>query len=131
MHEVRAELRRFLQYWGEPGRADTAELLTSELVTNALVHTDGSAVVTVTLTAGPAGPAQGLLRVEVRDFTTRQPAGAESGQGARGAQGADPWESTATSGRGLLLVDALSDGWGIRPHAVGKAVWFELGARER
>ncbi|MEV4443855.1 ATP-binding protein, partial [Streptomyces sp. NPDC049577] len=56
MSEVRAALRELLAPWGAPGRADTAELLVSELVTNALVHTDGGAVVTARLT-GPSAAA--------------------------------------------------------------------------
>ncbi|MGW5421733.1 hypothetical protein ACWEV0_16125, partial [Streptomyces sp. NPDC003943] len=47
--------------WGGPGATDVAELLTSELVTNALVHTDHGAVVTATVDTEQ-------LRVEVRDF---------------------------------------------------------------
>ncbi|UQI49462.1 ATP-binding protein [Streptomyces sp. HU2014] len=164
--EIRAQLRELLAHWGEPGRAYTAELLTSELVTNALVHTDGGAVVKATLTGGPGASAKGLLRVEVRDFFPGRPeprgplvdagarglggavqagcGGGESccagaGQGAQegGAGGAGSAEGpegatdkAATSGRGLLLVHALADGWGVRPHGVGKAVWFELGAQE-
>ncbi|PAU48331.1 ATP-binding protein [Streptomyces albireticuli] len=141
--EVRAQLRELLAHWGEPGRAYTAELLTSELVTNALVHTDGGAVVKATLMGGPGAPAKGLLRVEVRDFFPRRPeprgplmdTGARgldgvghAGCGGEGAEGAI--EKAATSGRGLLLVHSLADGWGVRPHGVGKAVWFELGAQE-
>ncbi|MCD9140667.1 ATP-binding protein [Streptomyces albireticuli] len=158
--EVRAQLRELLAHWGEPGRAYTAELLTSELVTNALVHTDGGAVVKATLMGGPGAPAKGLLRVEVRDFFPRRPeprgplmdtgargldgvghagcgggdsccAGAGPGGGAGGGEGAEgAIEKAATSGRGLLLVHSLADGWGVRPHGVGKAVWFELGAQE-
>ncbi|MFD0382328.1 hypothetical protein ACFQ2B_07375 [Streptomyces stramineus] len=49
-----------------------AELLASELVTNALVHTDGGAVVRAHITAGgTAEDAGGRLRVEVRDFLPR------------------------------------------------------------
>ncbi|MBW5424047.1 ATP-binding protein [Streptomyces sp. BG9H] len=105
--EVRAALREFLRRWGNPGRADTAELLTSELVTNALVHTDHDAIVTATL--GPRG-----LRVEVRDFVGRHPE-------PRAAEADD-----GTNGRGLVLVQSLADAWGVRAHGVGKAVWFEL-----
>ncbi|MER5782143.1 ATP-binding protein [Streptomyces mobaraensis] len=135
---VRAGLRRFLVHWGAPGRAEIAELLTSELVTNALVHTDGGAVVTAVLGGGPSAVVKGLLRVEVRDTLPRRPvlrapdAGPpdrESGSGMCD----DRWtgESTATSGRGLLLVQALADAWGVRTHGTGKAVWFELAAEGR
>jgi len=87
--------------------SEIAELLTSELVTNALVHTDRDAEFTATVE--PDG-----LHVEVRDFTERRPVvrapGAEEG----------------TNGRGLVLVQSLADAWGVRPHAEGKSVWFQL-----
>ncbi|WP_308312786.1 ATP-binding protein [Streptomyces sp. ISL-11] len=144
--EVRGRLRELLAHWGAPGRAYTAELLASELVTNALVHTDGGAVVRAALTGGPGAAAKGLLRVEVRDFVARHPAPRDAGgcglagcgateeaSGAGGPQDADAMNAVgtaATSGRGLLLVHSLADDWGVRPHGVGKAVWFELGAQE-
>ncbi|MDT3398040.1 ATP-binding protein [Streptomyces sp. B1866] len=52
--EVRAGLRELLRHWGQPGRTEVAELLVSELVTNALVHTDHGAVVTATLDGAAA-----------------------------------------------------------------------------
>ncbi|MFD9485265.1 ATP-binding protein [Streptomyces sp. NPDC059991] len=107
--EVRRALRELLGHWKHRGPADVAELLTCELVTNALIHTDQGAVVTATL--APAG-----LRVEVHDFTPMLPG---------------PYVPSAddgTHGRGLLLVQALADAWGMRAHEAGKVVWFELGS---
>ncbi|MFF4558036.1 ATP-binding protein [Streptomyces sp. NPDC001422] len=105
--EVRRALRELLCHWGMPGRSETAELLTSELVTNALVHTDHDAVLTATV-----GPRR--LRVEVRDFVGRRP------------RLRVPDADDGTHGRGLVLVQSLADAWGVRAHGVGKAVWFEL-----
>ncbi|WP_221351065.1 ATP-binding protein [Streptomyces beigongshangae] len=105
--EVRRALRELLTHWGRPGRSETAELLTSEIVTNALVHTDEEALVTATV--GPRG-----LRVEVRDFEARRP------------RLRVPNVNDGTHGRGLVLVQSLADAWGVRMHGVGKAVWFEL-----
>ncbi|MFE1288328.1 ATP-binding protein [Streptomyces sp. NPDC058751] len=105
--EARRALREHLRHWGKQGSAETAELLTSELVTNALVHTDDDAVLTATI--GPCG-----LRVEVRDFV---------GSGPRMCV---PDADDGTHGRGLVLVQSLADAWGVRSHGVGKAVWFEL-----
>lgn len=136
VHDVRAGLRALLARWGAPGRADTAELLVSELVTNALVHTDGGAVVTARLAGGPAASVKGRLRVEVRDFLSRHPTlrapaiGPPGRNGERGGPGEADVDTAATSGRGLLLVHALADGWGVRTHGVGKSVWFELDAQE-
>ncbi|WP_257005007.1 ATP-binding protein [Streptomyces sp. Tue6028] len=105
--EVRRALREWLRHWGKPGCSEIAELLTSELVTNALIHTDRDAVLTATV--GPRG-----LRVEVRDFVGRRP------------RLRLPDADDGTHGRGLVLVQSLADAWGVRAHGVGKAVWFEL-----
>ncbi|MGW2045810.1 ATP-binding protein [Streptomyces sp. NPDC001858] len=110
--EARRALRELLRDWGKPGRSETAELLTSELVTNALVHTDDDAVLTATVS--PSG-----LRVEVRDSAPRRPR-----PSTQSAQSADE----GTHGRGLVLVESLADTWGVRAHGAGKIVWFELDA---
>ncbi|GES28696.1 hypothetical protein San01_11830 [Streptomyces angustmyceticus] len=107
--EVRRELRQLLSRWASPGDGELAEvatLLTSELVTNALVHAEGGAVVTARV--------GDRLRVEVRDFVPGRP---------------EPRAPTTdgTSGRGLMLVRSLADAWGIRTESLGKSVWFELG----
>ncbi|MFI5686651.1 ATP-binding protein [Streptomyces sp. NPDC051636] len=107
--EARRALRDLLRHWGKPGRSEIAELLTSELVTNALVHTDHDAVLTAVI--GPHG-----LRVEVRDFVARRP------------RLCVPDADDDTHGRGLVLVQSLADAWGVRAHGVGKSVWFELDA---
>jgi len=107
--EVRGLLRDQLHRWEVPELIDTAQLLTSELVTNALVHTDSGAELTATLT----GEAQPLLRVEVHDRTGGRPRARVPDEQAGG-------------GRGLLLVQALADAWGVRAQPVGKTVWFEL-----
>ncbi|MFI9256600.1 ATP-binding protein [Streptomyces sioyaensis] len=108
--EVRRELRQLLSRWTVPGGGELMEvatLLTSELVTNALVHAEGGAVVTARV--------GDRLRVEVRDFVPGRP---------------EPRAPTTdgTSGRGLMLVRSLADAWGIRTESLGKSVWFELGA---
>ncbi|MFB6671037.1 ATP-binding protein [Streptomyces sp. NPDC056390] len=105
--EARRALRELLDEWGPSERSETAELLTSELVTNALVHTDHDAVLTATV-----GPKR--LRVEVRDFVGRRP------------KLRVPVADDGTNGRGLVLVQALADAWGVRALGVGKVVWFEL-----
>ncbi len=107
--EIRRELRQLLSRWAAPGGGELAEvatLLTSELVTNALVHAEGDAVVTAKV--------GDRLRVEVRDCAPGRPE-------VRAAS------TDGTSGRGLMLVRALADAWGIRSEGFGKCVWFELG----
>ncbi|MDH6543367.1 ATP-binding protein [Streptomyces lavendulae] len=109
--EVRRALRELVRHRCRAETSDVAELLVTELVTNALVHTEQGAEVAVTLVAA-------RLRVEVRDFNARRPA---------------PYVTSAddgTHGRGLVLVQALADAWGVDPLAPGrgKVVWFELEA---
>jgi anti-sigma regulatory factor (Ser/Thr protein kinase) len=115
--DTRRRLRDQLRQWGVPALADTAELLATEIVTNALQHTGGGAVLTATLSQGPAR----RLRVEVHDTLARRPP-------PRPPDTVRPADD-ATSGRGLLLVEALADTWGIQARGAGKTVWFELGAR--
>ncbi|MEU3746369.1 MULTISPECIES: ATP-binding protein [Streptomyces] len=106
----------------DPGAAslpdgDTAELLTAELVANAVEHTAGRGPIelVVELFAAPGG-----CQIEVHDSEP-----ARAGALVCPAPGAevDPWQE---HGRGLLLIRALSSDCGHRPTAHGKAVWFTL-----
>ena len=110
--ETRRLLRDSLRLWGVPALVDTTELLATELLTNALRYTGGGAVVTATLSQGP----DHRLRVEVQDGLARRP--------VRRPVRIDC--EPGTSGRGLLLVEALADAWGVQARRSGKAVWFEL-----
>lgn len=105
--EARCALREFLRYRWKEEPAQVAELLLSELVTNALIHTRYGAVVT-------ASVAPAKLRVEVRDFVSGLPLSYV------------PNADDGTHGRGLFLVQSLADAWGVAAHALGKVVWFEL-----
>ncbi|MBO0912933.1 ATP-binding protein [Streptomyces laculatispora] len=105
--EVRGAVRELLRYRWKEEPAQVAELLLSELVTNALVHTDDGAVVAVSV-------APRRLRVEVRDFVPGMPVSDV------------PNADDGTHGRGLILVESLADAWGVSPQALGKVVWFEL-----
>ncbi|HUZ26177.1 MAG TPA: ATP-binding protein [Streptosporangiaceae bacterium] len=93
-----------------PCTAD-AMLLTSELATNAVVHTasgDGGSF-RVTVRQVPA-----LVRVEVSDG------------GSSAVPAVNPGERLAPSGRGLLLVAQLASRWGHRDGPDGRVVWCEL-----
>ena len=113
--ETRCILRDSLQHWGVPELVDTTELLATELLTNALKHTRGGAVLTATLLPGP----EHRLRIEVEDSLAWRPL----------PRPALPADEQGTSGRGLFLVEALAEAWGVRAGPSGKAVWFELVAR--
>lgn len=110
---VRHRLRAALGHWGVPELADTAELLTSELVTNALRHTGRGAVFDAVLTGDQR------LRIEVQD-----------GEAGLPGRRRDPDAEYATSGRGLMLVEALADSWGVQLRGDGKVTWFELATAE-
>jgi anti-sigma regulatory factor (Ser/Thr protein kinase) len=86
--------------------SEVAELLVSELVTNAQEHAGGPAVVDVEVD-------DRSLRVAVADEDPTLPA-------PRAMQ------PDAERGRGLMLVAALASSWGATPAARGKSVWFEL-----
>jgi len=107
---ARRALARTLGGWGWTGDpVDVAVLLTSELVTNAIRH--GAAP--VRLSAGLLQSA--VLRIEVQDPT-------DHALSVRSTSHDDE------DGRGLQLVEVLSDDWGWRPvPSGGKRVWFELG----
>ncbi|MZE76082.1 ATP-binding protein [Streptomyces xinghaiensis] len=113
---ARALLHALLGDWGVGEEAaDTAELVLSELVTNALcVRAPKDRQVGVRIVRAEA---DGLLRLEVSDAGTgtpeiRSPAADETG------------------GRGLLLVETLSHRWGVRRRegGIGKTVWAEVKA---
>ena len=89
-----------------PQAVETAVLLVTELVSNAVEHGGGTAVVEVDLD-------DTRLRVCVADSDPRLPTAALAA-------------IDAERGRGLLLVEALSSRWGTARLEEGKCVWFEL-----
>ncbi|MEU3985821.1 ATP-binding SpoIIE family protein phosphatase [Streptomyces sp. NPDC026672] len=106
---VRARLRDWLDAWDLGPMTDAAELLASEVVTNALVHGDSDVHVYVRKYAD-------RLRVEVRDSDPRPARPVDLPR----------MEDQAEGGRGLLIVSALASQWGNSPSGRGKTVWFEL-----
>jgi GAF domain-containing protein/anti-sigma regulatory factor (Ser/Thr protein kinase) len=113
---ARRFVRQTLQSWDiaartwDPDRLlDDAVLLTSELVTNAVVHAGTTLDVTCRLTSGE-------LEVAVRD---RHPARTlpDIPQAA---------STSAERGRGLLLPSALASSWGVTYARIAKAVWFRM-----
>ena len=105
--EARRRVRAAIASWQIPVDQDAALLLTSELVTNAVRHEPGQAVMLV------ISCSRGRLRVDVHDTARTLPAVADV-------------PADAESGRGLLLVETLSDEWGFYRTPAGKAVYFTL-----
>ncbi|MFJ2395884.1 SpoIIE family protein phosphatase [Streptomyces sp. NPDC087843] len=107
--EARRMIRAAVRAWGAAERADEIELVADELITNALMHTEGPAIVTLRVLSGP----DRRLRVEVEDSSSALPRRREAGE-------------SGVSGRGLLLVDRLADVWGVEARGRGKCVWCEF-----
>ncbi len=100
-HWVAARLR------GLPDEiAGCAALLTSELVTNAVLHAATPMSVTVHVLPG-------RIRIDVADGDPTFPTLKE-------------YSRDASTGRGLTLFKALASDWGVQPVEGGKIVWFEL-----
>lgn len=107
------EARRFVEDELRPAGAgdDTmmhAQLLVTELVTNAARHAQSPVDLTIT-------PGHGRVRIEARDDSTAIPT--------------PPQVDTPTRHRGVLLLEDLSASWGVDAQESGKVVWCELTSR--
>jgi anti-sigma regulatory factor (Ser/Thr protein kinase) len=111
---ARALVRTALAELEHTADSDTAELLTAELVANAVEHTSGGAPIELVVELLPTG-----CQVEVHDPDPRPPGDLTRPD----TEPPDPWQE---HGRGLLLIRALSSSCGHRPTDSGKAVWFRL-----
>ncbi|WP_327169773.1 SpoIIE family protein phosphatase [Streptomyces subrutilus] len=114
LSEARYALRQALRDWGVSELADDVELAAGELLVNALLHTDGGAVLTMEVLPEPVR----RIRLWVKDRSSVWPRRRTPGE-------------AATTGRGLLLVDAVATHWGVEPRGDGKAVWCEFAAEGR
>ncbi|MFF3555914.1 SpoIIE family protein phosphatase [Streptomyces tsukubensis] len=113
---ARAFVRDTLQGWGHSDIIDDAVVLTSELVTNAIVHAGTSADVLCLRT-------DEHVRIEVAD---RYP---EREIPLQGSHVLAPLDSE--NGRGLQLCSALASRWGVEYTATFKQVWFQLALPQR
>ncbi len=116
--ESAATARRLIQVvvlrqWHlSPKTTEDAVLLVSELVGNAVRHT-GARVFGLRMRRR-----RGWIRIEVRDPS-------------RGLPCLMPVQDMDVSGRGLFLVDKLSDRWGVDLLPRGKTTWFEMRVADR
>ncbi|MCS0605773.1 SpoIIE family protein phosphatase [Streptomyces sp. LP11] len=115
---ARSFVRDTLQGWGFADVVDDAVVLTSELVTNAVVHAGTQAEVLCLRT-------EDGVRVEVSD---RYPEREVPLQGAVSAGMGNP---DREGGRGLQLCAALATRWGVDYTPTHKNVWFQLNLPER
>lgn len=107
VRRAREFIRRLMREWGSQHLSDDAALVVTELAANAVVHAGTPYEVRVKRS-------EGHVRIEVAD----------SGAGTPEPQ---PLSDTAESGRGLVLISALSSSWGIEAgDERGKVTWAEL-----
>jgi anti-sigma regulatory factor (Ser/Thr protein kinase) len=112
---ARRQVRAALSLHGLGEYADDAEMITSELVTNAVQHACANGTQTIGVTLTYAGcPA--TVTVAVSDSSPRGPVRRDT-------------PTSGEQGRGLQIVEALSARWGWRPEGGGKTVFAVL-ARE-
>ncbi|OEV13046.1 hypothetical protein AN218_05385 [Streptomyces nanshensis] len=114
---ARAFVRDTLQGWGLGDIVDDAVVLTSELVTNAVVHA-GTAAEVVCLRDGEGVRIEVVDRYPERELPLQDPAHILGSPDREG-------------GRGLLLCAALASHWGVDYTAADKRVWFSLDLPER
>ncbi|WP_329391381.1 SpoIIE family protein phosphatase [Streptomyces sp. NBC_01716] len=107
--ETRAVLRQALVDWHMPALVDDVQLAAGEMLVNVLLHTEGGAVLTLEVVPGPVR----RVRLWVKDRSSAWPRRRWPGE-------------AATSGRGLLMIDAVAARWGVEPRGDGKAVWCEF-----
>ncbi|MET9254854.1 ATP-binding protein [Streptomyces sp. NPDC048182] len=113
---ARALVRTALAEIEHTADCDTAELLTAELVANAVEHTSGGTPIELVVELLPTA-----CQVEVHDPDPAPPGDMTTPD----LEPPDPWQE---HGRGLLLIRALSSSCGHRETGSGKAVWFRLPA---
>ncbi len=111
--QVRRIVSAQLRYWHLDPLIDRAALGVTELLTNVHRHAqpDKNCTVEIELQLD-------RLTVSVRDHDPRLPVVEDGTEIA----------PMATCGRGLAMVAAVSESWGVRPHDDGKVVWFTLPA---
>ncbi|MET9595535.1 ATP-binding protein [Streptomyces sp. NPDC006516] len=109
--QVRRIISAQLRYWHLDPLIDQAALGVTELLTNVHRHAQPDKSCTVELEL-----LLDRLTVSVHDHDPRLPTVCDA-------------DSSATSGRGLAMIAAVSESWGVRPSAgTGKVVWFTLPA---
>lgn len=101
---ARAALRAVLIGWGfaDPGWLERAGLVVTELVSNAVRHGGG------------------CLELLVAEHGGRVTVSAADGSGVL------PRRSESDGGRGLILIEAMAEAWGVEDYQGGKRVWVRL-----
>jgi anti-sigma regulatory factor (Ser/Thr protein kinase) len=112
---ARRAVGELLRGWS-PERRETALLIVSELVTNAVRH-------------GSAGPEDSIrVRVDHREHKTRIEVADRRARGGAVRAAASAHEAGAVAGWGLPIVTELTDRWGVESKPSSTRVWCELDA---
>lgn len=110
MADARRFVRRVLAEWEAEELEDRVVQVLSELATNSVIHARSGFTVELSLE-------EAVVRLCVSDASSHRPV-----RKVRSTQ--------ATTGRGLALVQALGDSWGIDPNGGGKTVWVMFGSED-
>lgn len=127
--QIRRIVSAQLRHWQLDPLIDRAALGVTELLSNVHRHAQPDKTCTVEIELR-----LGRLTVSVYDSDPRLPmlrdSGADGATRTAGADGTVGVDALETSGRGLALVEALSEAWGARQQddCPGKVVWFSLRA---
>jgi CheY-like chemotaxis protein/anti-sigma regulatory factor (Ser/Thr protein kinase) len=103
---AREFVRGWLDRWGADHLSDEASLVVTELAANAVLHAGTPYDVRISHSGG-------VVRIEVGDDDAGTPE-------------PQPFSAVAESGRGIVLVSAISASWGIEAQPRGKVIWAEL-----
>ena len=106
VRRARHWFRWCLRDWRDDVATD-AESIFAEVAANAVRHGRGRVTVTVQVL-------RGAVRCHVRDASWRRP------------QRLTGWYPELEEGRGMVIIAALADDWGVRRRLLGKTVWFEV-----
>lgn len=106
---LRRVMRRHLELWGLHDVIDTAQLCVSEMASNVITHVGIGTPTTLAVSMSGTH-----LRIEVQDPDTRVLPTLIAAN------------SDSEAGRGMALVDALADRWGVQLLADRKVTWCEL-----
>ncbi|WP_329276019.1 ATP-binding protein [Streptomyces sp. NBC_00691] len=122
--QIRRIVSAHLRHWQLDALIDHAVLGVTELLTNVHRHAQPDKRCTVEIEL-----LLDRLTVSVRDHDPRIPEAVRCQDPLDAYDTGDGCEELATSGRGLAIVGAVSESWGVRPcGADGKVVWFTLAA---
>ena len=106
LREVRHFVREALHTWGDDDLGSTAQVVASELATNAVQHAQSPFCLSISRSSAAIG-------IEVRDTSFEPPEHLRE-------------DARHAGGRGVRLIAALSCAWGTRDEVDGKTVWAEV-----